>query len=49
VLVTWLRHQGVQTLIAHVHPQHEASKAVARAMGLAPTETLLYGEVHWEA
>ena len=49
VLVTWLRHQGVQTLIAHVHPQHAASKAVARAVGLAPTETLLDGEVRWEA
>jgi len=47
--VTWLRHQGVQTLIAHVHPQHEASKAVARAVGLAPTETLVDGEVRWEA
>jgi len=49
VLVTWLRHQGVRTLIAHVHPQHEASKAVARAVGLSPTETLLDGEVRWEA
>ncbi len=49
VLVTWLRQQGVQTLIAHVHPQHEASMAVARAVGLAPTETVLDGEVRWEA
>lgn len=49
VLVTWLRQAGVQTLIAHVHPEHEASMAVARAVGLTPTETVLDGEVRWEA
>lgn len=49
VLVTWLRLQGVQTVIAHVHPQHEASMAVAWAVGLAPTEAVLDGEVRWEA
>ena len=49
VLVTWLQQQGVQTLIAHVHPEHEASMAVARAIGLAPTETVLDGEIRWEA
>ncbi len=49
VLVTWLRQAGVQTLIAHVHPEHEASMAVARAVGLVPTETVLDGEVRWEA
>lgn len=49
MLVTWLRQAGVQTLIARVHPEHEASMAVARAVGLAPTETVLDGEVRWEA
>jgi len=49
VLVTWLRQQGVRTLIAHVHPQHEASMAVARAAGLSPAATVLDGEVRWEA
>ena len=40
---------GRPDLDRHVHLEHEASKAVARALGLAPTETLLDGEVRWEA
>jgi RimJ/RimL family protein N-acetyltransferase len=47
-MVAWLREQGVTTFVAHVHPQHEASKAVARALGLAPTEAVVDGEVRWE-
>ena len=47
-MVEWLRAQGVTTVVAHVHPQHEASKAVARALGLEPTDTLVDGEVRWE-
>lgn len=49
LMVTWLRQQGVGTVVAHVHPQHEASMAVARAVGLAPTEAVVEGEVRWEA
>lgn len=47
-MVAWLREQGVTTVVAHVHPQHEASKAVARALGLEPTDALVDGEVGWE-
>jgi RimJ/RimL family protein N-acetyltransferase len=47
-MATWLRQQGVDVVVAHVHPQHEASMAVARALGLAPTETVVDGEVRWE-
>jgi RimJ/RimL family protein N-acetyltransferase len=47
-MVAWLREQGVTTIAAHVHPQHEASKAVARALGLEPTDALVDGEVRWE-
>ena len=47
-MVGWLREQGVTTIVAHVHPQHEASKAVARALGLEPTDALVDGEVRWE-
>ena len=47
-MVAWLREQGVTTIVAHVHPQHEASKAVARALGLAPTEAVVDGEVRGE-
>jgi len=47
-VVGWLREQGVRGIVAHVHPQHEASKAVARALGLEPTDALVDGEVRWE-
>lgn len=46
-LVGWLREQGVRTVVAHVHPEHHASAAVARAAGLAPTAEVLDGEVRW--
>jgi RimJ/RimL family protein N-acetyltransferase len=47
-MVGWLRERGVTTIVAHVHPQHEASMAVARALGLSPTEAVVDGEVRWE-
>lgn len=47
-LVAWLQEQGVQTIRAHIHPDHRASAAVAAAAGLAPTEHRHEGEVRWE-
>jgi RimJ/RimL family protein N-acetyltransferase len=32
-MVEWLRHNGVRGLVAHVHPEHHASVAVARRVG----------------
>ena len=46
-LVEWLDRQSVPTVIAHVHPDHAASAAVAAAAGLARTEHLQDGEVRW--
>ena len=46
-MVAWLQEHGVATVIAHVHPQHAASGAVARAIGLRPTDELVDGEVRW--
>jgi RimJ/RimL family protein N-acetyltransferase len=46
-LVIWLGGKGVIRLDAHVHPEHEASAAVARAAGLEPTDELVEGEVVW--
>ncbi|MEU0277176.1 GNAT family N-acetyltransferase [Streptomyces sp. NPDC006195] len=46
-LVRWLKGQGVRSLVAHVHPDHGASAAVAKAVGLAPTGERLDGEVRW--
>ncbi|MEU1268880.1 GNAT family N-acetyltransferase [Streptomyces sp. NPDC005799] len=37
----------VRTVIAHVHPEHRASEAVARAAGLEPTEVERDGERRW--
>lgn len=48
-MVTWLRAQGVVEIVAHVHPEHEASAAVARAIGLTPTKTIVDGEVRWQS
>lgn len=49
LMVTWPRRQGVDTVVAHVHPQHEASMAVARAVGLGATAAMVEGEVRWQA
>ncbi|MFF9339093.1 MULTISPECIES: GNAT family N-acetyltransferase [unclassified Streptomyces] len=46
-LVGWLRPR-VRTVVAHVHPGHAASAAVARAAGLVPTDETHDGEVRWE-
>ncbi|PTA44766.1 GNAT family N-acetyltransferase [Micromonospora sp. RP3T] len=43
----WLGRRGVRTLVAHIHPDHRASAAVATACGLAPTDGWHDGEVRW--
>lgn len=40
---------GVRELRAHIHPDHAASEAVARAAGLRPTEAWEDGERRWTA
>ncbi|MEU4063784.1 GNAT family N-acetyltransferase [Streptomyces wedmorensis] len=47
-LVGLLLERGVRTVVAHVHPDHAASAAVARAVGLAPTDEVDDGEIRWE-
>ena len=46
-LVGWLDAAGVREIAAHVHPDHAASAAVARRIGLEPTDTLVDGERRW--
>ncbi len=46
-VVGWLRVQGVKELSALIHPDHAASGAVARAIGLSPTAEVVDGEVRW--
>ena len=44
----WLGSSGgVRSLRASIHPEHAASQAVARAVGLAPTDELDDGEIVW--
>ncbi|MEV3859595.1 GNAT family N-acetyltransferase [Streptomyces sp. NPDC050095] len=46
-LVDWLDARQVPSVIAHIHPDHHASAAVARGAGLAPTEVIEDGEIRW--
>lgn len=46
-LVAWLGRRSVRTVLAHIHPDHRASAAVARAVGLVPTQEKQEGEVCW--
>jgi RimJ/RimL family protein N-acetyltransferase len=46
-LVAWLGRQSVHTVIAHIHPEHRASAAVATAAGLTPTDEWHGGEIRW--
>ena len=48
-LVGWLAGRSVTRVVAHIHPRHQASAAVARAAGLAPTGHVRDGEVRWRA
>ncbi|GGR07196.1 GNAT family N-acetyltransferase [Kitasatospora griseola] len=47
-LVAWLRKHSVHTVIAHIHPDHEASSAVATAAGLTPTDQWHDREITWQ-
>jgi RimJ/RimL family protein N-acetyltransferase len=46
-LVDWLTRQPIHAVIAHIHPDHRASAAVATASGLTPTAELHDGEIRW--
>ena len=48
VMRDWLRLQRVRLVVAHVHPQHHASNAVARSIGLTPTAKQVDGELRWQ-
>ena len=46
-LVDWLARQPIHAVIAHIHPDHRASAAVATAVGLTPTAEVHDGEIRW--
>jgi RimJ/RimL family protein N-acetyltransferase len=47
LMVEWLRQQGARNIFAHIHPEHVASAAVARRIGLFPTDDIADGEILW--
>jgi RimJ/RimL family protein N-acetyltransferase len=46
-MLAWLAQHGVTMFTAHIHPEHLASIAVARHLGLTPTTELVNGETSW--
>jgi RimJ/RimL family protein N-acetyltransferase len=46
-LVGWLEAAGVREVVAHIHPDHTASAAVAERVGLQPTDVIVDGERRW--
>lgn len=48
LLVELLARRGVTDLVAHIHPDHGASQAVARHLGMAQTAVVADGEVRWQ-
>jgi RimJ/RimL family protein N-acetyltransferase len=47
-LVGWLAQRQIRVVIAHIHPGHVPSAAVAAAAGLRPTDHWQDGERRWE-
>lgn len=47
-MIGWLRDHGVRDVVAHIHPDHAASAAVARKLGLHPTSQRQDDEIRWE-
>lgn len=39
-MAAWLRARGVEDLVAYVHPGHDASVGIARAVGLTAKQAL---------
>jgi RimJ/RimL family protein N-acetyltransferase len=49
LLVERLTPWGVISYTADIHPDHVASQAVARSIGLQPTQEVVAGEVRWRS
>lgn len=48
MMLACLRALDVDGVRANIHPEHVASSAVARAVGLSPTGRLVDGEMCWQ-
>jgi RimJ/RimL family protein N-acetyltransferase len=49
LMVDHLTGWGITSYTADIHPEHLASQAVARSIGLGPTQQIVAGEVRWRA
>lgn len=47
LLLAELARFGVTDVVAHIHPDHEASAAAARRIGMTPTDQVVAGETRW--
>lgn len=48
LMLSSLQATGVRSVGAHIHPDHHASAAVARHLGLARTGLVADGEMYWQ-
>src|SRR5204863_7822031 len=48
-LIDWLHQRNIDDVMAHIHPDHGASAAVATRAGLQPTDEQADGERVWRA
>ena len=46
-LVRWLALRGVDSIVAHIHPDHDSSAGVAARAGLRRTDEIVDGELVW--
>lgn len=47
LLLDRLAQRGVRDVVAHIHPDHAASQAVARRLGMVATDVVVDGETRW--
>lgn len=47
LLLDDLARQGVNRVMAHIHPGHAASERIAKRLDMAATEVVVDGEVRW--
>lgn len=47
LLIDGLRTRGVEQVIAHIHPDHEASQRIAQGIGMKASDVVVDGETRW--
>lgn len=47
LLLDELRERGVSEVLAHIHPEHDASQHIARHLGMQATDVVQDGEIRW--